>query len=307
MKETLESIRNFHNILILICAAGFLFSLSVKPKENPYSLTKSFLHDFATDVPSVRGMSIVDSINQPISSGENILERFSNAEISSIYNLVSEWERIEDSSSNQKDSLMNSAIFLFVFGGEPADPHYNIVNRDSLSMLIDNYKNGFSLVADDSDFSTSWNFVKNMTLNDAVNELESQVKAYDQLPDSDANLFGYSVSAKHMPIIAPAIELLILLYILTLIRHATSLTTIADKETLKSFPWVGLFPGVMATFLTILTLFLFPLIAAMEVIFSTDLQPIEKGAITLGYFVVLSFVCNSIRIKVEVLQVFKNS
>ncbi|MCF2502752.1 hypothetical protein L0663_05140 [Dyadobacter sp. CY107] len=302
MKETLESIRNFHNVLVVVCAAGFLFSLSARPTINPYHFTKTVLLRFAQDVPLLNDSEFLNEDKSPILTGLQMAEIFHKTEVRHIYSLVKERRVIAKDASVEKDSLMQAAVIKFLIDHVRGITYPNyIVRSSSFDSLLLPHEENFITIAEDSDFSKARGFVKNGTLNEAIAKLGPESDIYEKQPDTIANLSGFSVSGRHMPFIAPIIGFLLFLYLYALIAHASSLVE-KDKTPLSWFPWIGLLSDNASRFLTPVTLIGFPAISAINSIFTLEISAYWRGGISLAYFAILFFVWIFMERKIGVLK-----
>lgn len=109
-----------------------------------------------------------------------------------------------------------------------------------------------------------WNDIRDLSMDKAIVTLNRK-RAESR---NSMSLMDFSVDEEIVIYVAPSIILCVISYLLVHILH---LRSIADEhaETISEFPWMVLFKGRLARFLTFTSLFLLPLTANGIVIFRT--------------------------------------
>lgn len=94
-----------------------------------------------------------------------------------------------------------------------------------------------------------------MKIPEAAQYTETRISSRDR----KINVMGATVDEKLAVLAAPIAALLSLLYLLLIVRHLEDLVQVPQAE-LGSFPWVGLFRGVLPATVTYMTLWLPPIV-----------------------------------------------
>lgn len=282
MKESLESARNIHQIIIVVCAVVAGFSISLKPELNKFEtalLNLQYIEYAFYEVNNTR----VDRIKKEVSSeSEKIGFEFpvdSAYKYKTISSLKSElrdiWYNLDSlnvitADIGTLDTLLveNKTIPISGLALEPhpSSPrwkterlHYYDCDYIQAFWRLGLFKSEGSADSLFANFKPVWKDVKDLPFEDAKLRLIELSNQEQEKEKGNFDLSGLPVAGENMYIIGPCALITLLAYLLSLVLHLKSLIRIKQNaEDVSEFPWMALFPNFYSRFLSFFSLFLLP-------------------------------------------------
>ncbi|MCF2502759.1 hypothetical protein L0663_05175 [Dyadobacter sp. CY107] len=296
MKESLESARNIHQIIIFISAVIAVFALSLRTDLNKYDKARLRLQDINLAIKDVNE-DRVKRIKSAAYEGNH--KRFNlftdqsfyrNLRISDIReNLFQNWDSIDsidlvyDGGNNMmivrgSDSTFSAGDFPVV-----AKPSVGAWRSERDYYYGSDYIRAFRLkgffTADGnldslfSDIQPVWFDVKNLSLESAMQNLAALSAIEVQKGKGDVDVSGLKVTGDLIYIIGPSILLMLLIYLATLTVHIKSLIKIKEQaETAQSFPWLALFRNIWSKVISFISLIILPFFVSALIVYKTQLK-----------------------------------
>jgi len=291
MIENLQSARNIHQILIVACAAIWIFSLSMPDEQNKYqqaldelvSLEELFMD---TEANLRKEPTSYDSLNllyrQDLYKADTLLQKLKRSNMSEIKQFF--------------NSTWN-------------DAHGRVIDRKILSLFIIEHFRYNGLINGQKYANQSlplllnvWDLVRYETIEDSKRQLKSEAIEFAKKPESNLDIAGLHVNGSDIYIIAPFVSIALLVYLLVLVNHIIYNLVKENEPLVKSFPWMALFPTLLSQSLTICTLLVFPAVVSYTIIFRSPLSDTQSNYLMITYTILYSITGASLFIKILNIQ-----
>lgn len=341
MKESLESARNIHQIVIVVSTIIGIFAFSIKQPENKFEnalnelralyatieSVNSYRHDLISsemleglseeDKSSIDGM-LVYGVSR-FNSMQGKLQKDTYLHFKTNWNLLDSVmiikpSNITISASRGKDFSNDELAF---FDGPPVELHPLPLGDkwiwetryDSLA----SYKYQFKKVGvlktggQATDFMPNlravWEYVKNLDYEDTRVFLQSKSAEANETDRNEVDLSGLKVAAEYMYLIGPFVLLSLLVYLTTLINHLISITKLRTHgEKALDFPWLGLFSHSLSDYISIISLQIYPAAVCVILVNKSNLGEPDTIIWSLCYFVIFAVTSLYLRKQLVTLQ-----
>ncbi|PSL23463.1 hypothetical protein [Dyadobacter jiangsuensis] len=316
MNESLQSARNIHQILIVVCTIIGVFAISVKPTENRFDLALNELKTLQAVMDSVNS-GRMESIKLDLAANnDDFIAKRINGKIEFSDKTAYSYKTLGVFKREMGDawSMMDTIIYLGLskykamqisqaeipeiidFEGFPVFarpslsdgwftfpkyvPTYSYRDRFATNNLLPNKndpKTAFPRLMD------VWEFVKDKNFDDAKVILQQEGNATRKDGGNEIELAGLKVSGEFMYFTGPFIAFILLLYLKMLIDHINTIKDVENKD-LTEFPWMLLFRHPLSRFAGFFSIYLYPVGVSIGIIIASGLTEKLKCYWSLGYF-----------------------
>lgn len=295
MNESLQSARNIHQIIIVVCAAITVFALSLRTDLNKYDKARLLLHDLDLAISDVNADRVKRIKTAAYEGGGQ--RRFNLFVDNSSYRNKKLWEIRELLSQNWKSLDSINLVFdgggnLTVHGNKTtfsaaefpveAKPSDGVWRSEREYFHGSDYLRAFRLKgffkgygSIDSlfrDIQPVWFEIRNSSIENAIQNLSDLSVIEGQKEKGDVDVSGLKVTGELIYIIGPIILMLLIIYLITLTIHVQSLIEIREQaETAHSFPWIALFPNKWSNGISFFSLIILPYSVSALMVYKTQL------------------------------------
>jgi hypothetical protein len=241
MKESLESARNIHQILIIVCTIIGIYALSITKPINEYEYFHGELRRWENSLSNLNTMKIVNGDGEVFIIGH-----------------ISEYPLA------QIDKILSGSVYA-----DDANIIPNTTKSDSISRV----KAVITLTDSIMKFSLQpiWNQVRDKDISSAISYLKEKSFQFKNEPkNSEVDISGLKVTADYIKYVGPFLITALLLYLSSLTEHLIRTYSGRNTEP-KSFPWLGLFPDLTSRILTVASILLLPNLVILTLIWKSSL------------------------------------
>ncbi len=326
MKESLEAVRNIHQILIVVCTIVGIFAVSINHSPNKYDfaleevvkleIVLKEISDNRIDV-ILNGLTQGEQINlsnlDSLTSENGRGVKIKNLTIEDIHAVfLRNWEKMDsleiyDVRSQEFSKNYSTVTFLLTivrkfpenaspipYGENPVstrrifDPTSSYHMRLKKDGLVDSSFHAASFLPRLRDI---WKEVKMCRLDSAKSVLIEKSNEFAMLSQNDVDLSGFRVAGKYMFLVGPFIMFILILYLTRLVKHIT-IIFVEDDSIVYTFPWLGLFPDKVSQGMVFVSIVVYPLSSALLLTWNTYLT-ISQAIYWLCTYFVFFFVLSS--------------
>ncbi|GLU56119.1 hypothetical protein Dfri01_55800 [Dyadobacter frigoris] len=326
MKESLESARNIHQILIVVCTIVSVFAFSLRPEMNKYEIALRELRGIEAafhDVNIARAERIEKRILGGLPKGSFDFLIDSAYKYKTIKTLKSEltpmWNELDstnfiyaENDNLKKLSVENKHMEMRGLALTPASnsdlwkwerdyyPDCDYLRACKNKMYYAHVGTADSLFAN---ITPVWLDIKDMPWEDAKQRLVELSSADREKSKGDVDLSGLKVAGEQMYLIGPGAIIVLLSYLLTLVLHIGRILTLKEDAILaSSFPWLALFPNSYSHLLSIFSLVIFPILASGFIVSKSGLPTEISDKIIIIYSILFFILSPSVAYKTVMLQ-----